>query len=96
MNDLLWLLELTKNDSEKHEFVNGFTIETCDNPGWVLTVTLSHRLSQKYFCEIYDLRSEDDWIICSVKGDVFEGAGGSQNLSEIIKNFRNWIEEDIV
>jgi len=33
---------------------------------------------------------EDDWIVCRVNNDVFEGMGDSDKLEEILVIFRKW------
>jgi hypothetical protein len=37
-------------------------------------------------------RSEQDWVVCRVVGEQFEGVGGPANLPEIIETFLLWAE----
>jgi hypothetical protein len=38
------------------------------------------------------MRTEHDWIDCSVDGGVFKAFGGPLNLTEILDVFRRWVE----
>ncbi len=66
----------------------GVQIETLDNPGWLLKVDLrSSNLAGRQFEAIERKASDSDWISCSVKDEVFVGAGGPYNLTEMIELF---------
>lgn len=76
------------------EHMCGFRISTLDNPGWLFELDLSETiLVDSPFAKLDDQRSDDDWVICQIKDAKFIGAGGPQNLNEIISLFRNWVEK---
>ncbi len=70
------------------------TLDTLDNPGWCLKISLSEtKLKDKPFEQIWiDREDEDDWVRCSIKNDSFAGYGGPKNLDEILTAFLNWVE----
>jgi len=79
------------NDSWEHAF--GISIETIDNPGWILRVALRDtELLGRDFPERKIERSERDWLICRKVGEQFEGVGGPANLAEIIETFLSWAD----
>ncbi len=82
----------------------GVRIETLDNPGWLLKVNLiGTPLSEAPFTPIRVDRYPGNWVQCYVRkagriqGDAstptFFGAGGSENLSELIRIFCDWAEK---
>ncbi|MBF5058596.1 immunity 53 family protein [Candidatus Neptunochlamydia vexilliferae] len=91
--DLLqkWYLDQCDGDWE-HEF--GVKIDTLDNPGWKVNIDLVDTdLEGKNFSEICWEKNEQNWVQCDVKKCQFQGAGGSQNLNDIIEIFLNWAQE---
>jgi hypothetical protein len=73
-------------------------IETLD-PGWAATISLTDTAMQEVeFAEFETERSETDWIHCWVDGRAedryleWQGRGGSENLVEILRAFRAWVE----
>jgi hypothetical protein len=94
-DNLVWLLKWYQSQCDGDwEHGNGIKIETVDNPGWHLRISLEGtELEEKQFQEIGIDRSEHDWIRCFLKGTVFEGAGGPFNLPEVLKTFREWAED---
>ncbi|MHA7966704.1 immunity 53 family protein [Paenibacillus sp. CAU 1782] len=79
--------------NEDWEHTNGIKLDTIDNPGWVLEISLEEtELEEKYFKQIDIERSETDWIHCRVENWVFKGYGGVKNLQEIIRTFKEWTE----
>lgn len=81
-----WYFEQCDGEWE-HEY--GITIETVDNPGWVVTIDLS-------FTKISDLQIPDtlieedknNWVSFSIVNKVFTGAGDTKKLYEIINVFK--------
>lgn len=72
----------------------GIKIHTLSNPGWSMEIILEDTDLENHHFEKIDLeRNEHDWVICWMADKKFQGRGGVQNLSEIIKIFRNWVEE---
>jgi hypothetical protein len=92
-NDLMWLAKwfsLQCNGDWEH--CNGISIETLDNPGWRFVIELNDtEYENKPFVNISIERNEVNWIYCSVNEGRFEGVGGVLNLPEIIRVFRDWI-----
>ncbi|MFZ0565982.1 MAG: Imm53 family immunity protein [Chlamydiales bacterium] len=93
-DDLTWLLKWFANQCDGDwEHGNGIKIETTDNPGWYLNISLCETELEKKDFQIIDVsRTEKDWIYCTIKDTLFQGFGGPFNLSEIIAVFRNWVE----
>ena len=96
-NALQWLQEwyLAQCDGDwEHEF--GVTIETLDNPGWRVTVSLQGTaLEEVPFERVESNRSEHDWVRCWVDEQQFEAACGPRNLQEALEIFRKWAEPHV-
>jgi hypothetical protein len=78
---------------EDWEHTYGVTIETLDNPGWMLKVDLRDtELEGRSFEPMGRGDSEDDadWIHCKVEKEQFIGCGGAGNLSELLRVFLKW------
>lgn len=89
-SDLIRLLEswYTTECNGDWEHTYGITIETLDNPGWLLKVDLNETTWSELRLPIeIDQRSEDDWIQTEVKDSKFLGCGGPGNLNELIARF---------
>lgn len=85
-----WYYSKCDGDWE-HEF--GIKIDTLDNPGWSISIDLKFtELANKEFTEIDKQISENNWVQCKVDKERFIGAGGPQNLTEIIEIFFNWTQ----
>jgi len=76
-----------------------FKIENCENPGWWVKIDLSktpfencslepvtHNVNEEHWQE-----SREDWLDCSVKNKVFNGAGDPDKLKIILEIFFKWI-----
>jgi hypothetical protein len=73
------------------EHQRGVTIETIDNPGWRIKIELQETAAAGRLLERVKVdRSENDWIHCWVKNDLFEAACGPLNLSETLQIFVSW------
>ena len=95
MDDLLsWLQEFFASRCDGNwEHQKGIKIETLDNPGWSVKVELTDTILENLaFSEIHDEQDADHWIVCRVRNNVFEGAGGALDLKTIIDVFRSWYE----
>lgn len=92
-DDLVWLLQWYHNQCDGDwEHGNGIKFGTIDNPGWYLKVSLDETELQNRDFQAVDInRSEDDWVYCSVKDNLFQGFGGPFNLPELLHIFRNWV-----
>ncbi|MGK5594136.1 MAG: immunity 53 family protein [Parachlamydiaceae bacterium] len=78
--------------SQKDEHYE-ITLDTLDHPGWFLKVYLAEtRLQKKPFGKLTTDRTDDDWVHCRIKEDVFQGFGGPKNLEEILEVFLRWAE----
>ncbi len=95
MDELKWLQEWYQSNCDGDwEHMFGVKINTLDNPGWMVDISLSDtvfNLEDCVFEKINIERSETDWIMCYVENEVFKGYGGTQNLSEIISVFRDFV-----
>jgi hypothetical protein len=106
-DELSWLQQWfsAQCDGEwEHGF--GITIETLDNPGWIVKICVEGTgLEFAQFEPVKTEVSETDWIQCRIierqKGVLphsslnyrrFEGFGGALNLPDILKTFRTWAE----
>ncbi|MCC6678475.1 MAG: immunity 53 family protein [Phycisphaerales bacterium] len=89
------------NGEWEHDW--GITIQTIDNPGWMIEVNLEGTpLRSETFSHRKTHRSPTDWFECATQdhgraggdreGRVFVGAGGPGNLEEIITMFCDWAE----
>ena len=77
------------------EHGHGVRIDTLDNPGWTLRIDLTGtQLATIPFAEHKDnYESERDWLICSKKDGVFEGACGPTRLTDLLEVFLSWAAE---
>ncbi|MGL4824962.1 MAG: immunity 53 family protein [Alphaproteobacteria bacterium] len=94
MKEFEWLenyyLSCCDGDWE-HEF--SVKIETLGNPGWSLEIDLEETFLEKIpFEKVHEERTENNWVICYVKDKKFCADGGPQNLRELIRIFREWVE----
>ena len=79
------------NQDWEHSF--GVKIDTLDNPGWTLEIDLREtNLAERAFEAFSRGNSEDDadWISCKVETEKFIGAGGANNLTELLRIFLSW------
>jgi len=78
------------------EHGEGITIESLDNPGWMVRISLGGTFLENHdFAAIEVELSEKDWYVCRVEGGFFEGAGGVNNLGNIIDIFCNWFDKKL-
>ena len=91
MDALKWLQQWYKeNCNGDWEHTYGVEIGTLDNPGWYVNIDLTDtNLEDVVFEKTSIKRSENDWIYCCVKNNVYEAACGPLNLSEIIEIFKD-------
>jgi hypothetical protein len=89
---LLWLQQWYANQTDgewEHKF--GIEISTLDNPGWYLEANLKDTdLEGASFEKVALERTDDNWVRCSVDGEIFKGACGPKNLIELLDYFRNF------
>ena len=71
----------------------GVTIQSADNPGWVVTIDLAGtELVGRPFAEVKWESGEGDWVWCFLRDGAFSGGGGPHNLAAILAVFRDWAE----
>ena len=91
---LAWLQEWYSSQCDgdwEHSY--GVQISTLDNPGWRLRIDLPETEWSGSLALREEInRSDDDWLTFVVEADVFDGACGSRNLSELIAAFRDIAE----
>ncbi|WP_108670407.1 immunity 53 family protein [Peribacillus acanthi] len=91
-----WYLEQCNDDWEQGY---GIRINTIDNPGWSVMISVEDTdVKDKPFESIDIERSETDWVYCKTNYDQkqdsfhFVGYGGPKNLEEILDIFKEWVE----
>jgi len=85
-----WYLERCNGDWE-HSW--GISIETLDNPGWMMKIGLRETRAETRVLERTRIeRGKDDWIEYHVAENHFQAACGPLNLSEAVQIFINWFE----
>ena len=79
------------------EHSSGVSIASCDNPGWWVKVDLvGTPLHGRAFAKIAEGVDARDfplgpaWFACSVKDDVWHGAGDQAQLERILQVFLAW------
>lgn len=65
------------------------TIETVDNPGWLLKIELTDTyLADQPFVEIYENRGDEkNQFLCTVRNQTFRGVCSPERLHEVISIF---------
>ncbi|MBM3613721.1 MAG: rhodanese-related sulfurtransferase [Alphaproteobacteria bacterium] len=95
MADMLgWLSRwyLARCDGE-WEHRHGVSIETLDNPGWLMAIDLAGTpLLGVPFARTEMKRGAFDWVHAWVEEGRFRAAGGALNLAEMIGLFRVFAE----
>jgi len=93
-DNLLWLLKWYDRQCDgnwEHQF--GIKIETLDNPGWSIQVSIQEtELQGKEFQDNNIERTENNWIFSKVRNGFFECNCGPFNLPEALQVFRDWAE----
>ena len=95
MDLLNWLNEWYKsNCNGDWEHCYGIKIETLDNPGWWISIDLEDtELEDQCFENIIIRKTEDDWMVCRVEDNVFEGSGDPSKLTNMLEVFKQWAEK---
>ena len=85
------------NGDWEHQY--GVTIQTCDNPGWLVKIDLvGTALETVPFDAIHEdvdeagWQQSDRWLHCRVVGNVWQGAGDETKLQRILEVFLAWAE----
>lgn len=89
MENIQWLTNwFLGNCDGDWEHSNIVTIQTIDNPGWMVRIDISETSSQgKQMSK--DLQGdENDWMVIKCDGAVFEAFGDPTKLNLLIEYFR--------
>lgn len=94
MSILIWLEKWYQSNCDTEwEHIYGVKIDTLDNPGWSVKIDLLNTpLEGKAFENVNVDNGDDDWIVCRVVNNVYEGAGDPLKLEEILRVFKEWAE----
>ena len=83
-----WYLKQCNGDWEHDSEI---TIQTLDNPGWLMQINLQGTSAEQLdFPRIKIERSEHDWMHASRTGDIIKLACGPENLDEMLRVFLDW------
>ena len=83
-----WYLSQCNGDWE-HRY--GVTIESLDNPGWMVTIDLVQTaLEGRAMTAVRKERNATDWLVCEVVENQFRGAGDHTKLLAILNVFQTW------
>lgn len=70
---------------------HGITIESLDNPGWLVVIDLEGTpLANRAMPAVRRETSTRDWLVCEVSHNRFCGQGDPEKLVAILKVFQNW------
>jgi hypothetical protein len=95
MNDELgWLQQWFADHCDGDwEHDDGIKIQTLDNPGWEVSISVADTELEGISPEKVNLdRSDTDWIVYEVQNACFIARGGPNNLLEILRAFRQLVE----
>ena len=87
----VWFQQNCNGDWEHGDAI---TIETLDNPGWEVRISLAGtRLAGLRLPEAKAERSEQDWTVVRTTSERFEAFGGPGNLEELLVAFLEWAQQ---
>jgi hypothetical protein len=70
----------------EHQY--GVSIDTLDNPGWIVTIDLTDTSLENIVFQNYrEDKAEGDWIFCEVSESKFVGRGDPNKLQTILEVF---------
>lgn len=83
-----WFVQQADGEWEHHD---GILIESLDNPGWYLSVSLVGTVLEGRLLD-YAIARDDDprWVHCWSTGDRFEAASGPLGLGDALEQFRKF------
>ncbi|MDF2927178.1 MAG: hypothetical protein K0R57_6092 [Paenibacillaceae bacterium] len=95
MEVIEWLQQWYQRQCDgEWEHLYGIKISTLDNPGWYVEINLEETSLSKTRMEyLRTERSEMDWCHYKIEKNIFIGAGGPNNLCEILTYFRKLTKE---
>jgi hypothetical protein len=79
-----WYKTNCNNDWE-HTF--GFSIQTIDNPGWIVKIDLSDTPLENLQFEMKIDNGRFDWILIKTEDNIFEAACDPSKLNEVLRMF---------
>jgi len=96
MDILTWVQQWYSSQCDgEWEQEYGMGISTIGNPGWMVDINLADTEMEEIPFEKLDIeRTENDWYQCWIEDEVFHGAGGVSNLSEVLEIFRDWVTKN--
>lgn len=75
------------------EHTYGIKIDTLDNPGWTVQISLQETyLEAESFEDVEINRTSNSWIFARVTEKIFKISCGPRNLDEALSIFCNWAE----
>jgi len=92
-DDLLWLERWYASQCNgTWEHSRGISIESLDNPGWMLTVDLADTtLAEKEMPPVRLRAGDNDWMECEIADGQFRAAGDPGKLGALIRAFREFV-----
>ena len=92
--DVQWLQEwYAAQCNGEWEHTRGVTIESLDNPGWLLTVDLVETpLAKAEMTPVRERGGDDDWLECDIVAGQFRAAGDPAKLMRLFGAFRKFVE----
>jgi hypothetical protein len=95
MDIITWLENwYASNCDGDWEHIYGITIETLDNPGWLLKLNVLETIHEDtIFNDVIIERTDTDWIHCRKRDGNIDCACGSRNLNEMLGIIKKWMEE---
>lgn len=73
----------------EHEY--GVRIVNIDNPGWSVSIPVADtELADRGFRPVQSDDGSGNWVDCRVEDGQFRGAGGSRNLTDVVRVFLDW------
>lgn len=96
MNEIKWLKRWYKSQCDGDwEHCYGVEISTLDNPGWSVKIDVRETEAEgRPFERIFIDKGDDDWYVCQVQDEVFQGSGDPDKLETLISVFRKWYESE--
>lgn len=93
INNLKWLQTWFKEQCNgDREHTHGISINTLDNPGWKIEISLSETDFENLKQDFIKINnSEDDWYTFGIKDATFIGAGDPFKLEFLIGKFRDLV-----
>ncbi|NBB51529.1 rhodanese-related sulfurtransferase [Rhizobium sp. CRIBSB] len=95
-NEIAWLEQYLlghANGEWEHDF--GITIQSSDNPGWVVTIDLSEMARESLTVDpvTKTRKSETDWITLERKDHSLIGTCGPANLAALLRLMKSSVEQ---